>query len=456
MRFIRVIVGMLLPLGISSYTAGTEPHTIVLEAARIYVAPDVTPIDASWVTLRDGKIVGIESKSGTGSPARDIDSRCSGGVITAGFQNSHVHFTEPKWNDAAKQPAAELSRHLTEMLTRYGFTTVVDTGSAVDNTVALRRRIERGEVRGPRIMTAGWPLYPPQGIPFYLRDLPPEFLKQLPQPTTMEEAVGTIRQNLSRGADVTKLFVLTPQGDNTASHMPVEIAKAAVQETHRRSRLVLAHPTDIAGIRTALAAGVDVIVHTTLGNAKTEWEPALVQDMITHDMAVVPTLSLWRYELTKAKVPERVIELAVGDTIEQLRAFADAGGQVLFGTDVGYMSEYDPTDEYMLMQRAGLTATQILASLTTAPAARWKESEKRGRVAPGMDADLVVLEADPVPDVRNFAKVRCAFRDGVQIYPLATFDRAEPPSVRRSARRNALGGTPSSRLNARLNDASDS
>lgn len=415
MRFALTILGAL--LGLPGYAAGTPGGKIVLDAVRIYAAPDVAPIDASVVTIRDGKIVGVESKSGTDSPASEVDSRCSGGVITAGFQNSHVHFTESKWNDAGKQPAADLSKHLAEMLTRYGFTTVVDTASSVDNTVALRRRIERRDVRGPRILTAGWALYPPNGIPFYLRDMPPDILQQLPQPATAEAAVDVVRQNLSRGADVTKLFVLTPQGDGTAKSMPPEIARAAAQETHRRSRLVLAHPTDITGIRTSLAAGVDVIVHTTLGNAKTEWEPALIEQMIAHDMAVVPTLKLWRYELTKARVPERVIGLAVGDTIEQLRAFADAGGQVLFGTDVGYMTEYDPTDEYLLMHRAGLTATQILASLTTAPAARWKEAERRGRVAAGMDADLVVLAADPVPDVRNLAEVRCAFRGGVRIYP---------------------------------------
>jgi imidazolonepropionase-like amidohydrolase len=68
------------------------------------------------------------------------------------------------------------------------------------------------------------------------------------------------------------------------------------------------------------------------------------------------------------------------------------------------------------MSRAGLSAMDILASLTTAPAERWKESAKRGRVAPGLDADLVVLEADPADDVRNFAKVRCVFRGGELIY----------------------------------------
>jgi imidazolonepropionase-like amidohydrolase len=225
-----------------------------------------------------------------------------------------------------------------------------------------------------------------------------------------------VRDNIKQGADLTKLFIATPQADNTIKYMPREIAAAATAETHRRGRLVFAHPTNVEGIRAAIRAGVDVLAHTTLGNQKLLWEPDLVQEMITHDLAVIPTLKLWQYEMTKAHAPERIIALAVGDTLQQLQAFSEAGGQVLFGTDVGYMTDYDPTDEYVLMLKAGLTSRQILASLTTAPAARFKEDGRRGTVAPGMDADLVVLEADPAQDVRNFAKARCVFRHGLPVF----------------------------------------
>lgn len=64
---------------------------------------------------------------------------------------------------------------------------------------------------------------------------------------------------------------------------------------------------------------------------------------------------------------------------------------VLFGTDVGYMSEYDPTEDYVLMAEAGMTFRQILASLTTAPAERFGASKQLGRVASGLTADLTIL-----------------------------------------------------------------
>ncbi|HZF26628.1 MAG TPA: amidohydrolase family protein [Steroidobacteraceae bacterium] len=396
--------------------AATAGDTTILRAAKIYTAPDAQPIDNGVIVMREGRIAQVGTKEATEAPPGSAQTNCNGGVVTAGFQNSHVHFTESKWEQAADQKAAQLAKNLAAMLTRYGFTTVVDTASDVDNTVALRKRIEKGEVPGPRILTAGWALYPPNGIPFYLKSMPPEVLKQLRQPASADEALSDLRENFKRGADLTKLFIATPQADNTIKYMPPAIAKAAVVETHRRSRLVFAHPTDVQGIRAAMAAGVDVLAHTTLGNQKLLWEPDLVQEMITHDIAVIPTLKLWRYEMTKGHVPEKSITLAVGDTLQQLQVFSEAGGQVLFGTDVGYMTDYDPTDEYVLMLKAGLTSMQILASLTTAPAARFKEDDRRGRIAPGMDADLVVLDADPAQDIRNFAKARCVFRGGLPIY----------------------------------------
>jgi imidazolonepropionase-like amidohydrolase len=389
---------------------------LVLRGSRVYTAPDRPPIDNGAILLKDGRILAVGPEDTIAMRGAATFEACDGGVIAAGFQNSHVHFTEPKFSDAGKRPAAELAAALDAMLTRFGFTTVLDTASDVDNTVTLRERIESGEIAGPRILTAGWPLYPANGIPVYLRDLPPEFLARLPQPATVEDALGSVQSNLDRGADATKLFVMTPQGGGRAAFMSPEIALAAADETHRRGLPVLAHPTDIEGVNLAIEAGVDVLVHTTIGEGRTVWDAALVAQLIEQDMAVVPTLMLWPYELKRAKVPSNVVELATGDAIGQLRAFTAAGGQVLFGTDVGYMATYDPTEEYRLMARA-LEPMQILASLTTSPAARWKETGERGRVAEGLAADLVVLEADPAADPANFAKIRCTIRGGRLIHP---------------------------------------
>lgn len=388
----------------------------ILAGTRIYVAPDAPPIDNAWVLVNGGKIEAVDAASAEPPSGVRRSSACSGGVITAGFQNNHVHFTDDGFANAATRPPDELQRSVDQMLTRFGFTTVVDTGSLVTNTVALRTRIERGDVRGPAILTAGIPLYPPNGIPIYLRDLPPALLAQLPQPATVEEALPTIRMNFAAGANATKLFVATPQGHGEIKRMSPEIARAAVAETHKLGGLVIVHPTDPEGVGAAVEAGVDIIAHTTIDSPKPVWSNELVGQMIARKVALVPTLKLWRYELARNDTPMDVREKLVGAAERQLKAFSDAGGQVLFGTDVGYMTDFDPSDEYVLMAHAGLTPMQILASLTTAPAARWSAAERRGRVKPGLEADLVVLDGDPASDVKQFADIKCTIRGGREVF----------------------------------------
>jgi len=180
---------------------------IVLRGGTVYVSPDDPPLPDGAVVLAGGKIVAVGPSGSTATPAGAKIIDCRGLAVVPGFWNTHVHFTEPKWEDAARKPAGGLGEQLREMLTRWGFTTVVDTGSFLANTVALRRRIESGEIAGPRIFTAGTPLYPPKGIPYYLVDaLPPELLKELPQPATAAEAARIVEEALAAGADLTKLF----------------------------------------------------------------------------------------------------------------------------------------------------------------------------------------------------------------------------------------------------------
>jgi imidazolonepropionase-like amidohydrolase len=86
----------------------------------------------------------------------------------------------------------------------------------------------------------------------------------------------------------------------------------------------------------------------------------------------------------------------------------------LFGTDVGFTQLYDTTLEYELMHRA-LSERQVLASLTTNPAQYFKAT-KKGRVERGFDADLTVLDGDPIADIHNLAKVAYTLRAGQVIY----------------------------------------
>jgi len=138
--------------------------------------------------------------------------------------------------------------------------------------------------------------------------------------------------------------------------------------------------------------------------------------MVEKKMSVIPTLKLWRFELTRAKLPPIAVDRAQATAMRQLQAFVEAGGDVLFGTDLGYMTDYDPTEEFQRMAEAGLTFEQILAALTTNPVRRWDAGAERGTVEAGKAADLVVLGEDPAMKIEGFAQVRLTVRDGRVIF----------------------------------------
>lgn len=402
-----------LAMGAATSCPAGESDLLALTGATIYASPEAAPIKSGVVLVEGGRIKAVGAGLAVPPGAKAID--CTGLYITAGFQNSHAHFSEGKWADAATQPGDALGQMLRAMLTRYGFTTVVDTGSFLENTIALRRRIESREIAGPRILTTGGSIYPENGIPFYVKErVPADVLKYLEQPATPGEAAAAVQRILAGGANAIKIFTGSIIALGTVLPMKVDIARAAVTEAHRRGALVYTHPSNDEGVRVAIEAGVDILAHTTpRGSA---WDDALVARLREQGISLTPTLKLWSYEVLRFGGTPELAEEITANGVRQLQAFSRGGGQVLFGTDVGYMADYDPSDEYRRMAQAGLTPMQILTSLTTAPAAKFMASDRRGRIAPGMDADLVVLEADPAEDVLNFSKVRYSLRAGRVIF----------------------------------------
>ena len=89
-----------------------------------------------------------------------------------------------------------------------------------------------------------------------------------------------------------------------------------------------------------------------------------------------------------------------------LRRYSAMGGSILFGTYIGGITDYDPTEKYHVMDDARMSSKQVLSSLTTTPAALFRLSTNTGMIAPGMDADINVLGADPSVDLAAFAGIK--------------------------------------------------
>jgi imidazolonepropionase-like amidohydrolase len=302
------------------------------------------------------------------------------------------------------KPTAALNAGLAEMFLSRGFTTVVDVGSNPADTLSIRRRVERGELTGPYIYTAGTALYPPHGVPYYLREALPRWVVALmPQPATPDAARRIVRRNLNSGADLTKLFTGSWVERGRVLPMPLGIAKAAVETTHLNGKLVFAHPSNLAGTRVAIESGVDVLAHVpddTRGIG-----PELFTSMVRRNMAMTPTLKMFSSTVTSD--PHYMDPMYA-----EVHEFHGLGGTLLFGTDVGYMTDYSTEGEFEALAKCGLDWKDVLAMLTTNPAGRMGVSNQKGTVTPGKLADLTLFDADPANGLTNFSRVRAVVRSG--------------------------------------------
>lgn len=380
---------------------------LALTGATIYANPTDPPIHNGTILIHDGKIAAAGPSVRTPPNAETI--RCDGLTITASLWNSHIHFFERKWTSAAQIPADELTRQLEDMFTRYGFTNAFDLSSDWRNTRALRDRIESGEIPGPRIRSTGEGLIAPNP------GLPPDAAYAaygsvkvaLNEVADGAQAAAAAKKLLDAGVDAIKLFISAP----SKAVLSDEAIVAAVAEAHRARKPVFVHPNTTADVMAAVRGGVDIIAHVTA--ASDPWNDAVLAAMKQHKVAVIPTFTVFKYNSRHDRVSMQEKWLNTG--ITQLRAWVATGGEVLFGTDGGY-ADYDPLDEYLMMAQAGMSFSQILASLTTTPAEKFGESKNSGRIEVGMSADLAIFRGDPAKDLRALTDVRYTLRDGRIIY----------------------------------------
>jgi imidazolonepropionase-like amidohydrolase len=384
--------------------------TLAIVGGTVFPQPYAPPIEDGVVLVVDGRIAAVGSRSEVEIPADAEVVDAAGGSVLPGFWNLHVHFTELVFAGADTVPAEILAEALREMLLQYGFVHVLDTGSYLDNTLALRRRVESGEVPGPEIWTTGAPFTAPGGTPIYARPI------ELPALATPEAARDSVRVRLDRGADAIKLFTGSPvDWESPPVLMEEAVVAEAAEATHAAGALVLAHPTNVSGIRIAACNGVDLILHTTPDDT-TAWDPDLIGEMLDRHVHLAPTLKLWAWELERAGRPPEAVHAFQQAGVRQLADFFRAGGRVVFGTDVGYMADHGPADEFRLMAEAGLDFRAILEALTTRPAALLGREHRSGQLVIGMAGDLVVVEGRPDQAIEALGEVRLTVREGRVVY----------------------------------------
>jgi imidazolonepropionase-like amidohydrolase len=223
--------------------------------------------------------------------------------------------------------------------------------------------------------------------------------------------VTAVRRQIGNGADVVKLYADYRWGPGEPSRPTFTLGEmtAAVEAAHSAGRQVAAHASTPEGIRRAVLAGVDVVEHGSEGTA------AEFKLMREKGVALCPTLAagdaLARYRGWKGAEP------APQDVLDDRNAFAQArsaGVKICMGGDVGVFAHGENAREMLLMAAAGMPAAEVLHAATAGNAAYFGLSD-RGRVAPGLLADLVAVDGDPMADLKSVQKVTLVIKNGVVV-----------------------------------------
>jgi imidazolonepropionase-like amidohydrolase len=194
--------------------------------------------------------------------------------------------------------------------------------------------------------------------------------------------------------------------------MPIPVARAAVEAAHAHHQLVFTHATNLTGVEVALTAGVDVLAHTP--ELTKGIDEALLNRLVRNHLTIIPTLMLFSKDSD------------IGEIRNVVKRFHDLGGQLMFGTDTGFLTDYNVEPEYQQLYESGLSFRQVLAMLTTIPAQRFGVDRDKGRIRVGMDGDLTILANDPADaDPAAMTKVQYTIRHGMVIFDAASVASSE-------------------------------
>jgi imidazolonepropionase-like amidohydrolase len=397
--------------------APAAAETIVIHAGRLIADASQRPRGPSTITVVDGRITAVtDGHQPAPAGARLID--LSRRTVLPGLIDSHVHLSGDPGGDFWRE-AVESDEWWTligvknaRITARAGFTTVRDLGSPPRVGFALARGTMEGIIVGPRIVASG-PAISIIGGHGDVNGFRPEVLQALSANNTCtgaQECAARVRQLAQAGAQVIKFTatggVLSQQGRGLEAHFSDEEMRAIVVTAHSLGLRVAAHAHGARGIEAAARAGVDSIEHGTFADARA------LQAMRASGSVMVPTMMALvgvREGLGRG-IYTPTVEAKIRETVEHLgragRAARAAGVPVVFGTDAGVFAHGRNAQElYMMVDLLGMSHAEALASATTAAARLLNLESEVGRIAPGMSADIIAVDGDPLQDVRRLETV---------------------------------------------------
>ncbi len=417
------------------------------------------PVDAD-VAIRGDTIAAVGNLSGAAAN-QVIDA--AGGYVLPGFADLHVHF------GSGGLRSSSTDRVLHQYLF-YGVTTVFNVGGLKGRTSsmqALRSEVASGEVTAPRVYAAGNMLTVPGSHPVAtIMRLPPgadsasyDWSKQgVAVVATPAEARDAVRANAAAGVDAIKIFVESgppPFGDDHPQ-MPPEMISAVVEEASSLGLPVVAHVSTLDELEDAVDGGVHAIMHAverdplpgpehwaemraqdifyvpTLSLYSTmltdRWaRPGARQDSFLRSGIAAPTLSsLGEWQSPTASMADAKRDRLWKNLLASVDAAHEAGVPIALGTDNGMpfvFPGYGVHQELELLVEAGLTPMEALVTTTKRSAEMMGDEDTFGTVEPGKRADLLILSANPLQDIRNTRTLDVVIKGGKVLDRSSLLDR---------------------------------
>ncbi|NLB58763.1 MAG: amidohydrolase family protein [Gammaproteobacteria bacterium] len=419
--------------------------TVVIEGARVFDGHG--ELGSVSLVVEDGRIARIiPAGEDDGLPAAAERIDYGGRYIIPGLVSAHSHVGNTDGTEHGDRfyTRDHVVRNLRQFQA-YGVTTVTSLGLNGEGFFDIREEVNADPGLGAQLYGAGAGIGVMDGAPpaagMGLENDP------VARPASADEARQAIRDQVDGGVDLVKLWVDDLGG--SAPQMAPEVYAAAIEEAHRYGVKVAAHIHDMEPAAGLVAAGVDIIAH---GVRDRPMDPGLVEAMASAGTWYVPTVFINEANYWFAENPERLDDpfvanalqsalreqfvdgswresvlsgdaigrekAAVDTTLANLRAAREGGVAIGFGTDSGAMPQrligFAEHRELELMTEAGFTPEQALA-VATRDSARLLGLDDRGTLAVGRRADFIVLEANPLQDIRNTRGIVAVWQAGRQV-----------------------------------------
>ena len=382
---------------------------------------------AVTIRIKGNKI--LEVTKGYATPKKNDEIvNLKQSYVLPGFMDMHVHLAQeyvPKAERRSKiepEYRALFAANAASKTLMAGFTSVRNLGDGGMETISLRDAIKEGLVIGPRIFTSGKTIAttgghgdPTNGMPKdnYSPPSPEEGVIDSP-----EDAKKAVRQRYKDGADGIKITatggVLSVAKSGENPQFTDEELNSIVTTANDYGLWTAAHAHGKEGMKRAVIAGINSIEHGTY------MDQEVMDLMKSKGTYYVPTIMAGDWVAEKAKIPNFFPALVkpkaekIGPQIQSTFAKAyKAGVKIAFGTDSGVSAHGDNWQEFILMTNAGMTNQDALKSATIETAKLLRIEDKLGQIKPGMLADIIAVQQNPVEDISTVENVIFVMKDGV-------------------------------------------